>query len=646
MEFIFYSLLYALLLYGIGYFTLKIIRVEIKDPYTRLFASNVTGMILWVWILSCIRTSGMTVMNAMWIPALGILFYLYKNKLCFQGQVKIRFHLHVSHIIWIVCIIGISIQNYVFYLGYSVSNPSMGNVDTIYYVRLSDFIYHSGIESTNIDYLQIKPNNPNPYHYFTPWLQAGFNAIFHVESNYLVRKAVIFTIYFANIYIGLIATLKTFIKNAKLLWYHYVVPVFFFFIKPIGLGSLTAKIFGSYVLYWMNSLIQHPKYSPVVTVLIACVLLIQYRHYALFMMVLLLSPVFYVTTAPVTYCLTGCMIVWAWRKKIKELYYLPLVIAVLLAGYFMLFYGIQSKQNYIVNPSGNQGKFWERFLDFKFLSVFMQDGFQMFFVWVLSSSLFILLSLFFFRHIKQGVFSNQNIRFLALFILISFPLSFLAWQFFYYISDSEQFMASFIAPVYMLFVFLWGNLLIELLIEKGKKWVILLIAAYTFVLIYSAVHASWSEIKNYKEEYSREYVQHIQKNKHRFSEYGAMLIDDKYIWYLYFHGFPKPYIQNKNPRDFLAINICELQPIKESYDLDKLYIPLFPFYQYVEKQKSENKFVNLSQSKLEFVKKYKINHLVANKGAIIDSIFLPYIREKYVDSYSGEQLYFLDIPQK
>lgn len=645
MEFILYTFLYALLFYVTGYLILKLCRIEILDPYAQLFASNIIGTVFIVWTIAFIRTQGITVMNAVWIPATGIAVYLHKNKLWFRGSFKVQFSLHLSHIIWALCLFALIIINYVFYMGYSVSHPAVGNVDTIYYVRLSEFIYYTGIESTNIDYLQLKSNSPNPYHYFTPWMQAGFNAFFSVENNYLVRKTVVFSIYFANIYIGLIAVLKTLVKKNELRWYHYILPLFFFFIKPVGFGTLTAKIFGSYALYWINSLIQLPKYSPIVMVLLACVLLVQYKHYTVSAILLLLLPIFYITTTPVVCLITSCIVLWAWIKKRRVLYSLPFI-ALILGGYFILFYGFHPKQNYVVNPSGNTSAFWERFSDMRFLKVFFHDASQMIFVWILSLSLFIVLSLLFYRDIKQHILGLKNIYVLVIFLTISFPVSFLVWQILYYISDSEQFMASFISPVYMIFVFLWVNLLIELLMEKRKKWIIGFTGIYALILIYSAFHASSSEIRYYKKEYSPEYIQYIQKNKKRFSQYGAILIDNKYIWYLYFHGFPKPYIQNKNPRDFFALNICELKSIDESYDLDKLYIPLFPFYQYVEKQKAENTFSSLSQSKLDFIRKYHINHMVVTKGVVIDSIFLPYIKEKYTDSYSGEQLYFIDVPQK
>lgn len=648
MEFVFYTFLYALLLHATGYIILKLCRIEIKDAFTQLFIANVTGAVFVVWLVAFIRTSGITVMNALWIPVLTIALYAYKNKLWNKEKIKLRFAFNTAHGIWAISLIFMSIINYLFNLGYSVSHPSVHNIDTIYYVRLSEFIYHTGIESTNIDYLQIKPNHVNPYHYFTPWLQAGFNVVFSIENNYLVRKVIVFSVYFSMFYVGLLAVLKNFTKNNTLLWYHFVIPVFLFFIKPIGLGGLTAKIYGSYALYWVNSLIQLPKHSPIMMVLLVFVLLMQNKQYTIAALSLLFLPVFYVTTAPAVFALIFCIIIWVWIKKIKDISVFYIIVSSLLVSiYLVLFYAFHPKQNYIVNPTGNNQKFfWERFSDISFINILLKDAFQVSFAWLLSLSILIVLTVLLWKNIREKIVQQKHVRFLVYFSAISFIVSFLVWQILYYINDSEQFFACFSTPVFILSVFLYASLLLEMYSEKKKITGIILIGIYGLVLLYSAIHASRNEIKNYKAEYSAEYVDFIRKNKDRFSEYGAMLIDDKYIWYLYFHGFPKPYIQNKNPRDFLALNICELQPAKESYDLDKLYIPLFSFYQYVEKQKAEKTFTNLSESKLEFVKKYKINHIVANKTAKLDSIFLPYVTEKYTDKVSGETLYFLDIPQK
>lgn len=647
MEFVFYTFLYALFLFAIGYFTLKLCKIEINDPYSQVFVSNVIGMIVWVWIVSCIRTEGLTVMNAIWIPVLSIAVYAYKNNLWSRQKRNISFRIHSAHVLWASSILVLTIIHYLFNLGYSIDSPVTNNIDSIYYVRLSEFIYHTGIESTNIDYLQIKHNHPNPYHYFTPWLQAGFNAVFNVANNYLVRKVIIFTIYSATLYMGLLAILKKFTKNNILYGYHFIIPIILFFIKPIGLGSLTAKIYGNYTLYWVNSLIQLPKHNPIVTILVLFVILIQHRQYTIGIIVLFLLPVFYVTTAPAIYSLITCIILWIWVKKVKDIPMVYIIVPMFLLGvYFLLFYGFYPKQNYIINPTGNRQPFWERFYSFSFVDSMLKDLFQVISAFALNVSIIVGISILFFKDIKNRIMIQENLRFLVYFIAAGFTVSLFVWQILYYISDSEQFFACIGAPLYIISVFLWVGLLVELCIEKRKKVFILFVSGYMAAMVYSAVHASMAEIKSYKAEYSEEYVAFIKKNKDRFSEYGAIMIDDQYIWYLYFHAFPKPYIQNKNPRDFLAINICELKTTTQSYDLDKLYIPLFSFYQYVEKQKKENTFVNLSQSKLDFIRRYKINHIVVNKTAKIDSVFLPYVTEKYVDKYSGEQLYFLNIPPK
>ncbi len=646
MIFVFYTFLYALILYAIGYCILTLCRVQIKDQYTHLFVSNVIGAIFIVWITAFIRTKGITVMNAIWIPTLVMALYAYKNRLWNKTTIKFQFKVHIAHWVWGVSLVILSIINYLFNLGYSASYPSLYNIDTIYYVRLSEFIYYTGIESTNIDYLQIKPNHVNPYHYFTPWLQAGLNAVFYIENNYLVRKVIVFTIYFSTFYIGLLAIIKNFVKNNTLSWYHFIVPIFFFFIKPVGLGGLTVKIYGNYALYWVNSLIQLPKHSPIMMILLVFILLMQKKQYTIAVLSLLFIPVFYITTAPAIFALISCIILWVWINK-KDISVFYIIVSSLLTGiYLILFYVFHPKQNYIVNPTGNQVYFWKRFSDFSFMNTLLKDAFEIGFAWLLGLSVLIFLSILLWKNIREKLVQDDYIRLIVYFLVVSILVSFLVWQILYYISDSEQFFACIAAPVFILFVFLYANLLLELCSEKKKVIGVLSILAYGLILIYSAIRASQNEIKSYKNEYSTEYISFIRNNKHKFSQYGAMLIDNKYIWYLYFHGFPKPYIQNKNPRDFFALNICELQPAKESYDLDKLYIPLFPFYQYVEKQKAEKTFRNLSESKLEFVKKYNINHIVINKTAKLDSIFLPYIQEKYTDRLSGETLYFLNMPQK
>ncbi|MCS7077283.1 MAG: hypothetical protein NZ455_11270 [Bacteroidia bacterium] len=646
MEFLVYTFLYALFLYVIGYFTLSLCRIKINEPFARLFAANTLGMILWAWVIAFLRTHGMTIMNGVWIPLLSIAWYLHKNGLWNRDKFNIQLRIDTSHMLWIGILLILIIVNYLFNLGNPLLYPVTDNIDSIYYVRLSEFIYRVGVESTNIDYLQIKSNYPNPYHYFAPWLQAGFNAIFNIENNYLVRKVIIFSIYFANFYIALLGILKAFVKKQVLKWYHYIIPVLFFFIKPIGLGSLTASIYGSYTLYWVNSLVQLPKHSPIMMMILSFVLLTQHKQYTLAIISLLVIPIFYISTAPGITAIIIFFVLWAWTRKINHVKLIYVVVpSILIAAYGTIFYAFYPKQNYIVNPTGNTRYFWERFYDLSFVPILLKDILRISFAFTLSISPLIGISFFHINKINEHIKSQRYIWYLIYFILIGMLCGLLSWQILYYIWDSEQFFACIASPLYTLLVFLWISLLLEICTQDKNifgKILTWLIIAYTCALLYSAIHASVVRIKTYNAEYGPEYVTYIKKNKNRFSEYGAVLIEDQYLWYYYFHAFPKPYIQNVYPRDFLAINVCDLNIPPNS--LDYQYLRLFSFYQFVEKQKQEGSFSSTSQSKIDFIKKYRINHIVAYKNAPLDTVFLPYIREQYVDKYSGERLYFLDIP--
>lgn len=645
--FVLYAILYALTLFFIGHVTLKICRVEIKDPYATLFASNIIGAILFAWAVACWRTYGMTVMNAIWIPLFGIIYYLYKSKLGFQGKIDIRIRIGLPHIKWIVLIIIFVFINHVFYLGSEISNPAISNIDSTFYIRLARYIYETGIESTHIDYLGLTSNTHRPYHYFVLWFHNGFNVFFKVENDYLVRRVLIFSIFFSNVYIGAIALVKTLLPEKRLPIYHYFTPFILFLIKPIGLGAWTAGIFGNFMFYFASSLAQMPKHSPITMMVLAVFILIQNRQYAISLMALLLASVLYGPTAPVVYVLLGILTLWAWIKKVKELYYLPLIVGILLLGYFVFFYVFQGKEQHSTDFLGGDSPLFGWVSTSPVMGHFLKGVVQVVLVWGLGLFFAVIPSLFVFKDIKQYFQKNY---FSTLFMAISFIGGFLLWQLIFHINyniDSHQFMTSFFSSVYAVFVFMWIIVLIDVLIKNRKKWAIGIIGLYGCALMYSAVRTSISEVQRYKKQYSLEYIKYIQRSKHKFSEYGALYgnVGDN-IWFSYFSAYPGPYFQHKRPKDFMLVNIYEIPPKLDVYDLDKSYIPRFPFYQYVQKQKENHKYTNISQSKLDFVREYKINHIVVNKNATIDSIFLPYVKEKYLDRYSGEQLYFLDVPQK
>lgn len=65
------------------------------------------------------------------------------------------------------------------------------------------------------------------------------------------------------------------------------------------------------------------------------------------------------------------------------------------------------------------------------------------------------------------------------------------------------------------------------------------------------------------------------------------------------------------------------------------------FERFIKTQKQEKTFENLSWSRWDFIKKYKLQFLFAEKNAIIDSIVLKNVNQIITDNKSGEKLLIL-----
>lgn len=65
------------------------------------------------------------------------------------------------------------------------------------------------------------------------------------------------------------------------------------------------------------------------------------------------------------------------------------------------------------------------------------------------------------------------------------------------------------------------------------------------------------------------------------------------------------------------------------------------FFQYVENQKALGTFDSIEQSQIDFIQKHKINFLVCSKNVTISPQLTLLIKEKIIDSLSGEQFYLL-----
>jgi hypothetical protein len=61
----------------------------------------------------------------------------------------------------------------------------------------------------------------------------------------------------------------------------------------------------------------------------------------------------------------------------------------------------------------------------------------------------------------------------------------------------------------------------------------------------------------------------------------------------------------------------------------------------VEIQKAKDEFKNLDQSRLDFIREYKINYLITTKDIVLDSLIKNEVKEEFSDAYTGEKFLLL-----
>ena len=112
-----------------------------------------------------------------------------------------------------------------------------------------------------------------------------------------------------------------------------------------------------------------------------------------------------------------------------------------------------------------------------------------------------------------------------------------------------------------------------------------------------------------------------------------------------FHIYPLAHYTNFALKtvDVQNLSIYDAPPLKDTFKENRFkhLIEITPFYQFVEKQKSNNRYSNIQNSQLDFIKKNSLSFIVVRKNAKIPNNIKPDIQEVILDSMSGDQFVIL-----
>lgn len=638
---IFVTIVYAVIVYTIGYGLLKFLRIPFSSSFTQLFACLFAGILLWVWVSAVIFTRGNTIMNVILIPIGFMLWEARKNKLILSQYIKVPYF-SKSLIPLLVVLVVCTIFHYFLYLSYYELYPVVSNIDSVFYTRVGRYLVDKGIETTNLDYVLQKHNHPSPYHYFLPWLQESISFVFGVNS-YLARKMIATSMLFSTIYIGVLGILQVVRNNATLRWYHYVMCILVIFIKPLALGVFS-NLFSDYLGHFYTSIIQLPKHASMFIVFVGIALLILHKQYNFALYFALFIPIFYISAAPAIFTTLGIIFLCNLYKSFLPIRKYTLFLAMILTfASFLLFYGLQYSDNYVVNEGGKYESFFSRFENTQFIGVLVKDFFKVILKMIVGFFPLLCVSFLYRKDIIGHLKANISVFYLTCFTLICVVSGFISWQFLYNIDDSVQFITGVLSTCANLLCLMWIFLVLEIILMKKHLIILSAFVLWLGIFIYSATKYVYYEARFYTQKFSPEYLNVVNQYANQFSEIGAYFSNQP-ISELYFYSYREFLITYENPKQLVAMNICEQIPDKVNKH-NSHYVPLFTFYQYVTAQKQNQTFVALGQSKKDFIKKYHVNHAFVDKSVQLDSTLIPYAKVLATDAYSGGSfVWFKDIP--
>lgn len=601
--------------------------------FFNLFLNLVIGSVLISLITSLIYTKGKTINTGFLIlfaiiffqrKALGITWRIpeFSSKEVKDQMVNLGLISFIGSLIFLIK----------FSFIYSVDGvPIPPHPDYAFYSKLSHFLSTFGKETKQLDFIYPETTPYLPYHYFELWINVAYNKILNA-SDLFTLLLVTSSIGVVMVWVGFCAIYETLRKVG---WKEYFICFILLFFSGLTISTssenwLTRDVEGFFV-----NVFSFPKLQFVFIFIILFFIFSLNRKPLWAYYSLLALPVVYFTTVLGILGAFGAFSLFSlvfFRDKqvmMKKVFFASLLLGV----YLFCFY-------FFLNiDKGNLGKAGYTFLG---ISAYLKTSFNVFVGSVLRFFyiyLFIFLILFFFL---QRKFKNELIKtdYFIISVLV-FIFSLLSWAVLHPLIDSVQFFTNLGLPfinvlfIYLLFLSLSTanqikSRLISALLIMGffGNFYFFIKRTFTYRLSSEYVLAASEKIKNLN--HLGVFLKHRREYENPLTFYSSVATLGEYLTMYY------------PDQHTISLSDFEGAYVKDTKEIDfSLLDKQGSFYKYVENQKKHGVFKNYDQSKIDFIRRFKIDYLYASNEVALPREIKEIVKDSIFDSVSGERLYIL-----
>lgn len=665
-------LIVIFLSYLIGFLTKRYLfgKHYLEHTYKHIFLNLLIGITVLICLFSFYKTSFRTINIGFAVFGL-ILFWEHRNKMSDEKQLS--YSLNYSKI-GRKLITLLPIQILFFSLGvyscidFNANYPFVSpHRDYVLYCTIAESLAKTGFENVYMaeKFLEpVKYNFCSQYHYYDMWLNALISEISN-QNYYLTYFLIVYPLLKLITIIGIISLWECFILPNAI---HIVLSIIIFQVGQIYFPIYKSIHYLNNEIYNFHTIGRIPddgfyKIIPYYPFMILIILNFLKRNYFYACIIVLMLPFVYSLTLPI---IGGLLIIlfcipifnyysfdlrWPLKERKKILIYIIISI-----GLYFGFYKI-----FQVKSSIYDTLLWDISL-FDYESFIIRRN-----IAVLTTFQTIMLYLPIVIIYTYFYFKSRNKRtFFSLIFLIAlvYLMGLIGWLIFYKNPNSVQVLGNNLSILNVLLIAIFIVYFIECFPDKASLnnyKVIFTTKGFLFLLIIILLGWNWSStsikktrILRTNSEYSEDYMLKVSKINipKNFNPIGISIIHQNDYGDLSDTFSPikgKSLFLTYHSEFFHVISLSVFDIPKKGKEgsltrevEEKLSSSLF-FYSFVEEQKAKQKFLNIEQSQLDFIIKYKVDYLIASKNAKISSLINPLIRSEIIDyQRSGERFYLLD----
>jgi hypothetical protein len=651
---LFFLLDLCLILFNIiGKLCLYVLNIKIEKKFFRLFLELVSGLLFTVVLYSIIITKFLTVNDLFIIPFLYHIFLAGRRKIVVpNGRVFLNIFQNLHKDILTLFLIGLPFFLFETFLIYNQSGYKLPNNDYFYYASLSDALNTFKRENVFLSLNEFFPDQYKclvPYHYFELWLNAIVCKAFHC-SSLLSLLFIIYPILNVSVFIGLIAFWELYYKVNS---YTYLIIFLMFFIGGVW--------FARYYNYILLSDNRHYFFSTPFT---TCgkKFAVVYLFFILFLLLFLKNRkresfialgclcIFYTSIAPAIF---GGVIIFLLFNSFHKTFTgkdasIIFSFYLILSICFFLLYQItnQTTSSNILLTQTNLLK--NIFSDIGNISFYKFFSEMFFYKWLRMIIAYLPFMLFFIP-ISSFILKKNKDFFRIILIVLLLNLSGSVISIFGNdLMDASQFFQNTFVfnNVLLIFLFLYG--LIYLILNKAIKKRLFYI--YSFIIIflfigYNVFQYASENYNNYHVRYSSNYIDSVlTKTEGNYTNSVCLLSKKEYeneffLWITLPGNIMQYSYGYKNCININAFSVYnKINSVNEN---DRFWLENSIFYIFAENQKKNGVFHSYEQSQIDFIDKYDIKFLFAEKDAEICSGIKSRTLNRVIDPLSGEQFYLL-----